>query len=593
MNWLIRRGLSVIPIAFLVAIAFAFPSYSPARVSALSVVHLSTASAIHGSVMYGENPVARENAQQGTPAWAIRSAPPEAVEAYTSETDVLPGGPVHFHISTGARYRVAVYRLGWYRGDGGRLVGCSPADCSDVETGVRRPMPSPDPFTGKLVAGWPVTDVVRIPTDATSGYYVARILLADGDAAGKGGTVPFVVGPPDSQRSSVLVQVPVNTWEAYNPWGGRSLYDPHRANRVSFDRPYGIGSQGPFYTEIQLVRFLEREGVDVSYQSDVATHFAPTSLLMHRLIIMAGHDEYWTKEMRDAFDGARDLGTNLAFMGSNAAYWQVRYEDGGRTIVGYKSLADPIADPAVKTIQFRDLGRPECELGGVMHMFLRPHQSGPIDYTVTASAAQDPWFAGTGFKPGDVVKGVVNDEWDAIPNPPPAECAKPTLTVLFHYDGTPNSGNADAVRYVAPSAARVFSAGGQRFSWGLDTWGTNSFGWTEPPDARLQQFVRNMLVDLTRPAPPQGYDIRVKRRGVLLHFLLPKDPRISALRISRQEHNRIVPVCTTKSGRCRNRVRTDGRIVRYLAETLDEWGTSQPLASRAIRLKRGWRVHSP
>jgi hypothetical protein len=271
-----------------------------------------------------------------------------------------------------------------------------------------------------VVADWPVTDTVRIPDDAVSGYYLARVVLTSGDPAGKAGTVPFVVRPPPAQRSRVLVQVPVNTWEAYNAWGGKSLYDFnstdfHRANHISFDRPYGASAQGPFEAEIQLVRFLEREGVDVSYQTDLDTHLDPSSLLAHRLVMTAGHDEYWTKEMRDAFDNGRDAGTNLAFMGSNVGYWQVRYEDGGRTIVGYKSTDDPVADPALKTVQFRQLvpARPECQLAGVMYMRLREHQTGPIDYTVTSAAAADTWLAGTGFNVGDVVKGVVNNEWGA------------------------------------------------------------------------------------------------------------------------------------------------------------------------------------
>ena len=69
--------------------------------------------------------------------------------------------------------------------------------------------------------------------------------------------------------------------------------------------------------------------------------------------------------MRDAFESGRDRGTNLAFMGANAAYWQVRYEDDRRTLVGYKSPADPIADRSLATVLFRDLQRPECRLVGV------------------------------------------------------------------------------------------------------------------------------------------------------------------------------------------------------------------------------------
>ncbi|MBV9915837.1 MAG: hypothetical protein JO153_04975 [Solirubrobacterales bacterium] len=76
----------------------------------------------------------------------------------------------------------------------------------------------------------------------------------------------------------------------------------------------------------------------------------------------AGHDEYWTKTMRDAWEAARDAGVNLAFMGANDSYWQVGYEDGGRTLVGYKASPDPDPEPGQKTTQFRQMSpaRPEC-----------------------------------------------------------------------------------------------------------------------------------------------------------------------------------------------------------------------------------------
>ena len=178
-------------------------------------------------------------------------------------------------------------------------------------------------------------------------------------------------------RSAILVQVPVNTWEAYNGWGGKSLYpfsstDSRQAIRVSFDRPFAWflpGGQGPLGWELPLVRFLEREGYDVSYQSDVWTSMHPGSLLHHRLDVVAGHDEYWTKAMRDAWDAARDAGVNLAFMGANAAYWQVRLQDAGRTIFTYKSMYDPEPNTALKTAMFRELVPPryECELIGIQH----------------------------------------------------------------------------------------------------------------------------------------------------------------------------------------------------------------------------------
>jgi hypothetical protein len=295
-----------------------------------------------------------------------------------------------------------------------------------------------------------VTDTLSVPTTWVSGYYYALLrVTSGGDDTGVRGYVPFIVRAAPTRHSQILVQVPVNTWQAYNPWGGKSLYpfnstDLAPAVRVSFERPLAFTAQGPFDCEYNLVRFLEHEGYDLSYQTDVDTDLRAESLREHRLVIVAGHDEYWSKRIRDAFDSARDAGTNLAFTGSNAAYWQVRYEDGGRTIVGYKEAGpDPEPDPALRTVRFRHLvpPRPECALMGVMFFRIRDTLGGPVDYTVTDAARVDPWFAETGFNPGDKVLDVVGSEWDSLPEPAgPPECTQPGLRVLFHNEGEPATG---------------------------------------------------------------------------------------------------------------------------------------------------------
>jgi hypothetical protein len=454
-----------------------------------------------------QNTIQQENAQSGVQSW--NGPGTSLVEMYASQIGILPGDQIDVHVNTRpvSRYRISVYRLGWYGGAGGRLMTCVPS-CGGDKSGQEQVQAWTSAVDGPpLRPNWPVTDVVHTGTDWPSGYYELRAELTSGPDAGKGTTTYVIVREPiGTHASQILVQVPVNTWEAYNQWGGKSLYDFEgpRARRVSFDRPWGKYANSPLWWEIQLVRFLEREGYDVSYQTDVDTDADPASLLRHRLVMTAGHDEYWTKNIRDAFDTALAAGTNLAFMGANTGYGQVRYEDGGRTIVTYKDATlDPEPDPSLKTVMFRQLDptRPECMIEGVQHRWQPPHQNGPHDYTVVAPA-NDPWLANTGLTPGTVIADVVGDEWDAL-NPWPDTCIHPGLTVLLH-NGQQNSpaGDADAVRFTAPSGARVFASGAQRFSWGLDTFGTNASGHQSAPDPGLQQLVRNMLDDLTRPAAP-------------------------------------------------------------------------------------------
>ncbi|MDQ1426321.1 MAG: hypothetical protein QOD72_3819 [Acidimicrobiaceae bacterium] len=293
-----------------------------------------------------------ENALPGTKGWLGREATDRAIEVYGSRTDASPGSSVGLHVSVtaAASYRVVVYRLGWYGGVGARQMACLPS-CRSSEVGALQPVPAPD-ATGYVNAGWPVTDRLVVGRDWVSGYYLVRAILLSGRQAGASATTYFVVRAPRSQ-SRMLVQVPVNTWEAYNGWGGKSLYpfsssEGVQAIRVSFDRPFAWtlpGGQGPLGWELPLIRFIERNGYDATYQSDVFTARHPASLWQHRLVVVAGHDEYWTKSMRDGFDAARVFGINLAFIGANDAYWQVRMQDRGRTILTYKSMYDPKPDP--------------------------------------------------------------------------------------------------------------------------------------------------------------------------------------------------------------------------------------------------------
>ena len=363
---------------------------------ALLLAVASIGASAEGAAQNPPNPVVLENSREGTAGWADSLSGSTTVEGYTSEVSVLPGETVHFHVAserTGP-YTVDVYRLGWYGGLGARLVASF--------GGTAQPQPRSSAATG---AGWPVTSELPVPEDWVSGYYLARF---HGGGRGVGATI-FVVRALSSRPAPILVEVPVNTWQAYNPWGGKSLYDDNsaggRADRVSFERPFAPAYLQPLEWEMHLLRFLEREGYDVAYQTDVDTHRDPASLLRYRLVIVAGHGEYWSSRMRDAFERARDAGTNIAFFGANVGYWQIRYENQERTIVAYKSAADPEHDPTLRTLLFRELGRPECQLLGVMFQSGLTSGNAPsLDY-VARAPADDPWFAGTGLAPGTAVPG--------------------------------------------------------------------------------------------------------------------------------------------------------------------------------------------
>jgi hypothetical protein len=474
------------------------------RLSALAVTvtagspagSASATSAPTDPIASSPNPIVVENARPGSAAWwpAGHIIDDPRAQAYTSSVSVAPGGILGVHVSTtpAASYRLEIYRLGWYGGLGGRLMGCVPG-CASTETGVSQPTAAPDPATGELDAGWPVTDEVAIGSDWISGYYEVQVVLTSSSSAGDASLVPFIVTQPgQTTPSAVVVQAAVNTWEAYNPWGGKSLYSFNSTNQqaavmVSFNRPEGKGvGAGPYEYELNVVRFLERYGWDASYVTDLDVADDPALLLGHRVAVAAGHDEYWTKEMRDGWEAARNGGVNLIFAGANIGFWQARYADGGRTLVEYRSATlDPDPDLNNKTMPFRDLAtpRPECELEGVEYGHL--DQGSPLAYMLAPDASADPLVSGTGLVVGEALPDMVGYEYDAVT----PGCDVPgAVTVLLTDGGVPYE--ADAAYYRAPSGALVFATGSLDFNRGLDDW-----NWPGLAEPGLRTLMNNVLGD--------------------------------------------------------------------------------------------------
>jgi hypothetical protein len=455
---------------------------------------------------------------------------------------------------------------------------CIPG-CESDEPGIAQPpAPRPDPGSGRVRAGWSVTDTLRTGGDWVSGYYLAQLRVTGGPDEGAAGRVPLVVRGPPGDASAILVQVPVNTWEAYNPWGGKSLYTYNStksvaATKVSFDRPYSedvlVGV--PWSLELQAVHFLEREGYDVSYATDADVDRSPEILMNHRMVMSVGHDEYWSRGQRDAFDRALDASTNIAALGANEAYWEVRYEDSHRTIE--------------RINQFRalDPGLPECRLFGVMYAYNAQRWAGgqPTPYRL-AAPAEDPWLLQTGLTRSDDIPDIVGYEWDTLM----PGCFPGRVTPLLHAELTGEDHRphpADAVRGLARSGARMFASGSIEFSWALDSYGNHL------PSRRIQVLMENIVRDLTRPASPRPVNVTVGHAGVSVRAHRRRDPRVRRIAIYahpgrglfRLDDPGVELVCRPVSGTCRDRLR--GGAIRYAAVALDRWGQSAPWYSAAVR----------
>ena len=451
--------------------------------SAGSLISCSGASRF-GNRLKGSNPIVAENAKPGDASWQLtQPAVHGEIEGYASAVSVNRGEQISFFVNTAdPSYTIQIFRMGWYSGAGARSMG-PPTSLR----GSLQPKPVADPTTLFIDAGaWSNPYVLTIPknssdpTDWASGVYLAKLTPSSGREA----YIIFVVRD-DGRSSDLLFQSSVTTYQAYNLWGGSSLYSQPQAFKVSFNRPYYVtytpaaGSGDFLRWEYNLVRFLEREGYDVTYNTDIDTHVNASELLLHKAFLSVGHDEYWSWQMRQNVTAALNAQVNLGFFGSNCCYWQIRFEPSpvtgaaNRTMVCYKTYAltkDPLAQGSqsyLTTTNWRNppVNMPEAELIGEMYEQGDAFGfSGDIVVTDTSHFV----FQGTGLQPGDHLPGLLGYEADRLyPQFAPAG-----TTVVAHSPFiTPKTGQpdfADMTFYTAVSGATVVAAGSNQWSWGVD-----------------------------------------------------------------------------------------------------------------------------
>ncbi|MBA3823543.1 MAG: hypothetical protein H0X24_06495 [Ktedonobacterales bacterium] len=440
--------------------------------------------------------LAHENQLPGTTAWQLDAhVNLNFIQGYTATVSTLPDTLVPLYISSYAptTFTVDVYRIGWYHGLGGHLYYRSPPIESLVQgiwtpyNGLEGcPTCTTDPVTHLVETHWQSNYTLPVG-DWPSGVYLLK-LVADNHAENE---IPLVIREAHPQAAA-LANISVNTYQAYNLWGGFSLYHSDRketalgvkvaATKVSFNRPYdrsgGVGDLLAW--DIHMIRWMERSALDVAYTTDVDISEHPEQLLQHRVVIVMAHDEYWTKAMRDGMENARDHGVSLGFFGANAAYWQNRYEPDAeqhpdRVITCYKvstktAASDPMfaIDPSVVTTTWRDplVNRPESELLGLEYLSLVPSKALP-DWVV--DAAPDPYIAAAGLQPDEHVKGgLVGYEYDGIISllHTPPQLHVIAASPLINTYGRPQV--AMSAYYFAKSGAMVFDAGTMWWADALD-----------------------------------------------------------------------------------------------------------------------------
>jgi hypothetical protein len=500
------------------------------------------------------NAIVAENCLTGNPSseWDVAGAGDPSIQGFATDISVNKGSPdptVHFKINVNPSgpYHLNIYRMGYYGGAGARKVGTIPS-----LAGVAQQPCLNDAGTGLIDCGNWIQDPAAawtVPAGATSGIYFAKAVREDGSL---GASHIFFIVRDDEGHSDLLFQTSDTTWQAYNQYGGNSLYvgqPAGRAYKVSYNRPFttrGTNNNSfVFDSEYPMVRWLEANGYNVSYVSGVDADRmgstdpgAPpvTMLLNHQVFLSVGHDEYWSGLQRTHVEAARNAGIHLAFFSGNEMFWKTRWEasiDGSgtphRTLVCYKEThANAKIDPNPEwTGTWRDPrfsppadgGRPENALTGNLFMVNNgngssaamqvPPAEGKTRFWRNTSVATLAQQGGTATLPPQSI----GYEWDmdvSNGSRPPGLFHLSSTTVpvtgllLADYGSTYASGVAThtLTLYRHTSGALVFGAGTIRWPWGLDA---THDGAAPPVSTDMKQATVNLFADMgVQPATLTG-----------------------------------------------------------------------------------------
>ncbi len=444
---------------------------------------------------------------------------PLFVEGYAGQVSYAPGDEAAFHVSTSApRFAVEIARLG-----ATREVVWKSAEIAGAEHTVPENASSHG-------CGWPETFKVPVGAHWKSGYYVATLRAQDngGRYTQRGRRTAeseawFVVRPAQPGRDTrILLQLATNTYNAYNNWGGFSLYayngrGKNQGHRVSFHRPGG--SQFSRW-ELPFVAWAEGNGYALDFAANGDLEARPELLAPYRLVLSVGHDEYWSAPMRDHLEAFIGRGGNVAFFSGNSVCWQVRSEDQGTALVCWKQNyhQDPVfaagRHATLTSLWSHHLvGRPENTLTGVGFLwggYRKSHgqfMDEPAEYTVHRP---EHWvLAGTDLKRGAAFGGretIVGYEcdgceltWrDGLPYPtgrdgtPRDFVVLATCPVRWHpddaewYEKWEKGRTGNAVMGLYTRGGTVFTAGTTDWSHGLGK------------DATVDRITRNLLDRLAR-----------------------------------------------------------------------------------------------
>jgi hypothetical protein len=386
--------------------------------------------------------------------------------------------------------------------------------------------------TGLTECDWHPTLSLQIPSALPTGVYIAKLSAPTGES-----DCLFVVRA--STAEPLLAQLPTSTYEAYNAWGGDSLYPggsdlvgvthTFQGIDVSYDRPYdSVTGAGQFFArDVAFVQFVERYGYPISYTDSESVDEDPGRVYRHRALIDFGHSEYWSQRQRQTFAAALRAGTSLLFLGSDTLAWRVRYAPASQStseagqpdhsIVAYKEEFELDPDHTDPTGIFPDRG---AGLTGSAYLGCidpRSDQSGlPTYYYYPWSpepSLRPAWlFAHTGITADTKIPGIVGYELDQetaatpagteLPGGGVARCMGSSGAKFGDPIPGPGDDHADTTLYTAPSGAIAFDTGTLGWELGLEPVPSASPDAPLAPDPRVVAMTRNLLAHVLSGSHP-------------------------------------------------------------------------------------------
>ncbi|MFI7608823.1 N,N-dimethylformamidase beta subunit family domain-containing protein [Micromonospora sp. NPDC049366] len=490
--------------------------------------------------------------------------------------------------SDGVGWSAELYRLGWYGGTGARWYATLTPSGPQLAASQAQPAPAdvdPDTTLPSVdCAAWSTTLTWTPPAWTPSGVYVLRLNRTGGGAS----HVMFVVR--DDDRAAALMMMPADsTWQAYNAfgglganlYGGNSLYYGVAVNQyhedcaryVSYNRPvvnrgacdpgrsYGAVEWSNFFTaEFPMLRFVERNGIDVKYYACLDAAGDPDGELLGNVgaAMFVGHNEYWSDNMRSGWEAAKAAGVHVFSSAGNEVFWRLVGSDadaGGRprtwecyksTIGSRGSLARPEWTGTWRDPDGAGKGgdQPENTLTGTIFVVNGPDLRSlvvPYDGGFSASplwrhTAVASLTAGQVWTSPGQILGFEWDTWgpDGTNSPGAAYLADPHPDAVYASSATYDipSGllltgpgdeyeaagwaNHRLVIHPGGDGAIAFGAGTVNWALGLDNANTYQQGGDNTSPV-LQQATINMLADmgaeavtlmpgLTLPTPVEWFD---------------------------------------------------------------------------------------